>query len=102
LCPVCRTEYFSLFVIRNILQLRHHYEMRLPTGAGVAQSLYCLTTDWTIGVRSPAEAKDFSCSLRGPPCLLSNGYRGPFPGGKARPARDADHSPSFSAEVKNE
>jgi hypothetical protein len=29
-------------------------------------------------------------------------YRGPFPGAKARPGRDADHSPSYSAEVKNE
>jgi hypothetical protein len=27
---------------------------------------------------------------------------GPFPGGKARPGRDADHSPPSSAEVKNE
>jgi hypothetical protein len=26
---------------------------------------------------------------------------GPFPGGKARPGRDADHSPPSSAEVKN-
>jgi len=40
--------------------------------------------------------------LWGPPSLLSNGYRGPFPGGKARPGRDADHSPPSSAEVKNE
>jgi hypothetical protein len=27
---------------------------------------------------------------------------GPFPGGKARPGRDAVHSPPFSAEVKYE
>jgi hypothetical protein len=27
---------------------------------------------------------------------------GPFPGGKARPGRDADHSPLSSAEVVNE
>jgi hypothetical protein len=37
--------------------------------------------------------------LWGPPSLLSNGYRGPFPGGKARPGRDADRSPPSSAEV---
>jgi hypothetical protein len=53
--------------------------------------------DRAIGFRSPAEAKDFSSILcvqtgSGPtqppvPC------RGPFPGGKARPRRDADHSP---------
>jgi hypothetical protein len=33
------------------------------------------------------------CPDRSPPSLLSNGYRGPFPGGKARPEPDADHSP---------
>jgi hypothetical protein len=40
--------------------------------------------------------------LCGPPSLLSNGYWGSFPGGKARPGRDADHSPPSSAEVANE
>jgi hypothetical protein len=40
--------------------------------------------------------------LWGPPSLLSNGYLGPFPGGKVRPGRDADHSLPSSAEVKNE
>jgi hypothetical protein len=30
------------------------------------------------------------------------GTGGPFPGGKARPGRDADHSPLSSAEVKND
>jgi len=34
----------------------------------------------------------------GPPSLLYNGYR-VFPGGKERPGRDADPSPSFSAVV---
>jgi hypothetical protein len=30
------------------------------------------------------------------------GTGGPFPGAKARPGRDADHSPPSSAEVENE
>jgi hypothetical protein len=30
------------------------------------------------------------------------GTWGPFPGAKARPGRDAEHSPPYSAEVKNE
>jgi hypothetical protein len=30
------------------------------------------------------------------------GTGGSFPGGKARPGRDTDHSPPSSAEVKNE
>jgi hypothetical protein len=33
-------------------------------------------------------------------CLMGTG--GPFPGGKARLGRDADHSPPSSAEVKYE
>jgi hypothetical protein len=42
------------------------------------------------------------------PCIqthlasCSMGTGGPFPGGKARPGRDADHSPPSSAEVKYE
>jgi hypothetical protein len=34
--------------------------------------------------------------------LLSNGYWDRFPGGKARPGRDADHSPPSNAEDENE
>jgi hypothetical protein len=30
------------------------------------------------------------------------GAGGPFPGAKARPGRDADHSPTSSAEVDND
>jgi hypothetical protein len=60
----------------------------------------------TIGVRSPAGAKDFSYSLfvhtvsgaHPASCTMGNG--GPFPGTKAR--RDADHSTSSSAEVEYE
>jgi hypothetical protein len=52
-----------------------------------------------IGVRSPAEAKDFSSSLcvqtgsEVHPASCTMGTGGPFPGAKARPGRDADHSP---------
>jgi hypothetical protein len=35
----------------------------------------------------------------GPPSLLYNGYR-VFPGGKKRPGRDADSSPTSSAVIK--
>jgi hypothetical protein len=65
--------------------------------------------DWTTGNPGsiPDRSKGFSSNLCpdrlwGPPSLLYNGYRGPFPGGKARPGRDADHSPPSSAEVVNE
>jgi hypothetical protein len=64
--------------------------------------------DRAIEVRSPTGAEDFSSS----PCVQTGsgahpasypmGTGGSFPGGKARPRRDADHSPPSSAEVKNE
>jgi hypothetical protein len=61
-----------------------------------------------IGVRSQAGAKDFSSSLcvqtgsGAHPASCTMGTGGPFPGGKARPERDADHSPPSTAEVVNE
>jgi hypothetical protein len=67
-----------------------------------------MTTGWTTGVRSPAEAKDSSSSLRvqtsseAHPVSYAVITRGLFPRGKAQPGRDADHSQPFSAEVKNE
>jgi hypothetical protein len=64
--------------------------------------------DRAIEVRSLAGAKDFSSNLcvqtgsgaHPPSCAMGTG--GPFPRAKARPGRDADHSPPSSAEVKNE
>jgi hypothetical protein len=64
--------------------------------------------DRAIGVRSPAGAKDFSYSLfvqtgsGAHPASCAMGIGGPFPGAKARPGRNADHSPPSSAEVKYE
>jgi hypothetical protein len=64
--------------------------------------------DRAIGVRTPAGAKDFSSSLSvqtgsgAHPASCTMGTGGPFPGVKARPGRDADHSPPSSAKVVNE
>jgi hypothetical protein len=69
----------------------------------VAQSVQCLTTYWTAGVRSPTEAEDFSsklCVQTGPGAHPASYTRGT--GGKARPGRDANHSPLSSAKVKKE
>jgi hypothetical protein len=69
--------------------------------AAIAQAVWCLTAGWTIGVRSPTKAEDFSsitCVQTG-----SEAHPASYPmgtGGKARPGRDADHSPPSSAEVK--
>jgi hypothetical protein len=64
--------------------------------------------DRAIGVRSPAGANYFSsilCVQTGSgahPASYTMGTGGPFRGSKARPGRDADHSPPSSAEVVNE
>jgi hypothetical protein len=64
--------------------------------------------DWAIGVRSAAGEKDFSSSLcvqtgsGAHPASSTMGIGDPFPGVKAWPGRDADHSPPSSAEVENE
>jgi hypothetical protein len=64
--------------------------------------------DRAIGVVSPAGANNFSsrscvqigCGAHPASCAMGTG--GPFPWAKARPGRDADHSPSSIAEVENE
>jgi hypothetical protein len=66
------------------------------------------TAHFAIEVRSPAEVRGFSsnlCVRTGSgvhPASCTMGTGGAFPGGKARPGRDADHSPSSSTEVVNE
>jgi hypothetical protein len=64
--------------------------------------------DRVIGVRSPAGSKDFSSNL----CVHTSSGAHPAsvqwvpgalsPGVKARPGRDANHSPPSSAEIVNE
>jgi hypothetical protein len=69
--------------------------------------LSCYFNYRAIEVRSPTGA-DFSsspCVQTGSgahPASYSMGIGGSFPGGKARPGRNADHSPPSSAEVKYE
>jgi hypothetical protein len=64
--------------------------------------------DRAIGVRSPTEAKDISCSLcvqtgyGAYPATYPVGTGGTFPGSKEPPGGDADHSPPSNAEVVNE
>jgi hypothetical protein len=78
---------------------------RIRVSSGSIVSDYGLD-DRAIRVRSPAGAKDFSSLSRPalgptqPPVQWVPGGR--FSWGKARPGRDADHSPPSSAEVVNE
>jgi hypothetical protein len=94
----------SLLIIFKISVLT---SKRSRVSSGSVVSDYGLD-DRAIGVRFPAGAKDFSSSLcvqtcsGAYPASCTMGTVGPFPGGKARPRRDADHSTPSSAEVVNE
>jgi hypothetical protein len=82
----------------------------ISCGSRVAQSLLCLTTDWTyersrFDPRQRQRIFPLACvqisSEAGPSsCPVCAG--GPFPGAKARPVRDADHSPPSSVVVEYE
>jgi hypothetical protein len=77
-------------------------------GATVAQSVQCL--DYGLDNRGsiPDRGRGFFSSLcvqtgcEAHPSSCAMGTWGPFPGDKAWPGRDADHSPPSSAKVKNE
>jgi hypothetical protein len=75
--------------------------------SGSTVSYYGLE-DRAIEVRSPTGAEDFSCSpfvqngSGAHPASYPVGTGGFSPRGKARPGRDADHSPLSSVEVENE
>jgi hypothetical protein len=78
-----------------------------PGSSGSIVSGYGMD-DRAIEFRSPAEAKDFCSSLcvqtgsGAHPASCTLGTGGLFPGVKARPGRDADHSPLYSDEVEDE
>jgi hypothetical protein len=61
-----------------------------------------------MGIDPRQRQEDFSSNLcvqtgsGAHPVSCTVGTEGPFPGGKARPGRDADHSPPSSAKVVNE
>jgi hypothetical protein len=97
---------FSGFVSLLFLNFRY---LESPFGAGRNSVVGMATRIRTgrRGVRTPVGARDFIFSkllpgrLFGPPSVLYNGYPSFFPVVK-RPGRRVDHSPPFSAVVKNE
>jgi hypothetical protein len=95
----------SLFLGKVLIEAEISQEDR---GSSVSVVSDCGLDDRAIGFRSPAGVKNFSSSLciqTGPgahPASCAMGTGGPFPGGKARPGRDADHSSPSSAEIINE
>jgi hypothetical protein len=96
--------------VGHVVSERDFLAVYLTTLSKVRQS--CSATDFislphTI-YRSQAGARDFSSNLcvqtgsGAHPASCTMGTGGPFPGGKAWPGRDADHSPPSRAEVENE
>jgi hypothetical protein len=99
----CRVEHGTFRVQSSI---DNYSTLKLEESASIVSD-YGLD-DRPTGVRSPGEANDFSCSLcvqtssetHPASCPMSIGCH--FPGDKARPGRDADHSPPYIAAVKND
>jgi hypothetical protein len=75
---ICRFLYVVLLVLNATLILKFLNILVLSSG---------------LCVQTGSGAHPASCPI---------GTGGNFPGGKARPGRDTDHSPPSSAEVKNE
>jgi hypothetical protein len=102
--PVCFVRSVYAYVIFNIV----FTSVMWSRGSSVSIVSDYGLDDRAIEVRSPTGAGDFSSS----PCVQTGsgahpasypvGTGGSFPGSKARPGRDADHSPPSSAEVKYE
>jgi hypothetical protein len=86
----------------------YKYVLYLCVGSRVSSG--SIVSDYGLDDRGsiPGRTKDFFSSLcvqtgsLAHPASCTMGTGGPFPGGKARPGRDADHSPLSSAEVVNE
>jgi hypothetical protein len=94
-----------LYFLYNIFLLSSALEREQGSSVSIVSD-YGLD-DRAIGVRSPEEAKDFSSNLcvqtgsGAHPASCTMGTGGLFPGAKARPGRDTDHSHPSSADVEN-
>jgi hypothetical protein len=105
---VAGTRLFSVVLPDTVLGITNSDMIRCEAGSSVSVVSDYGLDDRAIEVLSLAEAKNFSSSLcvqtgsgaHSASCTVVTG--GPFPGAKARPGRDADHSPPYSAEIENE
>jgi hypothetical protein len=105
------SQKMPLKFLRKFVFIHHnseHLDYLRSRGSSVCTVSDYGLEDRAIGVPSPAGVEDSSSSLcvqtgsGAHPASCTMGTGGPFPGGKTRPGRDADHSPSFSAKVMNE
>jgi hypothetical protein len=89
----------------NLLDTVWSFRAACEPGSSVS-----IVTGYRLGdrVQSLTQADDFSSNLcvqtgsGAHPASYTMTTGGSFPGGKARPGRDADHSPTSSAELKKE
>jgi hypothetical protein len=77
--------------------MRHKLRLIIQFNNSVCTSV-SIVSDYRLDDRGsiPGRQRNFPRrpdQLLGSPSLLSSGYWGSFPGGKALPGRDADHSP---------
>jgi hypothetical protein len=105
LLPACKFDFSPIgwfpFKSKRVIlpTLRRVYINACEPGSSVSIVSDHDLDDQAIEVRFPAEAKDFSSNLcvqtgsGAHPTSCRMGTGGSFPGGKARPGRDADHSP---------
>jgi hypothetical protein len=78
---------------RVIMQYDTNIMLLEPSPQGFFSFPAVTNTVSSLCVQTGSGAHPASCTM---------GTGGPFPGGKARPWRDNDHSPPSSAEVVNE
>jgi hypothetical protein len=89
----------------NSYQEQLEMDTEIYTRTGVALRVYCLTIDWTTGVRSPAEENDFRLAFVSRPAQRLTQptiqyLPVVFSGSKARPGRDTDHSRHLESRSK--
>jgi hypothetical protein len=101
---ICLNRVFAWNIFYSYCNFHSHTHTHTYTHIWSRGSSVSIVSDYglddrAIGVRSPAEEEDFSSSLcvqtgcGAHPASYPMGTGGPFPEGKARPWRDADHSP---------
>jgi hypothetical protein len=98
-------DYYDRYILKDVLAKGTSYYGEPGSSVSIVSG-YGLD-DRAIEVRSSAETKGFLLYPLCPdrlwsPAFCRMGTGGSFSGAKARPGREADHSPPSSAEIENE